>query len=86
MNMNTTLYGECVSAGGSTAVRISDLASLGCAVETDAPAASIEGDLTLWIGAIGPFAATATRRDSRSLSVRFAEPLDRQIVQHFALI
>lgn len=83
--MDTTLYGECVSAGGSTAVRISDLASLGCAVEADAPVAGIEGDLTLWIGAAGPFAATATRKDSRSLSVRFAEPLDSQIVQHFAL-
>jgi hypothetical protein len=83
--MSTTLYGECVSAGGSTAVRISDLASLGCAVETDAPATAIEGDLTLWIGAVGPFAATAIRNGARRLSVRFTEPLDTQIVQHFSL-
>lgn len=84
--MNTTpLYGECVSPGGSTPVRISDLARLGCAVEVDAPGAGIEGELSLWIGAVGPFAATAIRKDSSSLAVRFAEPLDTQIVRHFAL-
>lgn len=83
--MNTTLYGECVSAGSSTPVRISDLARLGCAVETDAPGPALEGELTLWIGAVGPFRATAVRKDTRSLAVHFVEPLDTQIVQHFAL-
>lgn len=82
--MGQVLYGECVRSGETMAVRISDLARIGCAVETDACAVDLEGELTMWIGAMGPFAATATRRDDRHHAVRFVQPLDDQIVLHFA--
>lgn len=82
--MGQVLYGECVRSGEAMAVRILDLACIGCAVETDASSVDLEGELTVWIGAVGPFAATATRRDARHHSLRFAQPLDDQIVHHFA--
>ncbi|WP_395330812.1 hypothetical protein WBP06_00645 [Novosphingobium sp. BL-8H] len=82
--MGQVLYGECVRSGEAMAVRILDLARIGCAVETDACAMDLEGELTVWIGAMGPFAATATRSDDRHHALLFAQPLDDQIVHHFA--
>ncbi|MFC0206152.1 hypothetical protein [Novosphingobium soli] len=77
------IYGECVGPAESARVRIRDLANEGCALETDAPAAVFDADFSLWIGAVGPFAATATHRQAREVSVRFKEPLDARILQHF---
>ncbi|WP_165912204.1 hypothetical protein [Novosphingobium sp. PhB165] len=82
--MGQVLYGECVRSGETTIVRISELASRSCAVETDLPVADMEGDLSLWIGAIGPLAAKATRRDDTNLAVHFVQPLDAQILHHFS--
>lgn len=82
--MTTILYGECIGARESAEVRISDLADGGCDLETDG-SALLDGDFALWIGAIGPFAATAIRRGARHFHVLFKEPLDARIVQHFAL-
>lgn len=81
--MKTILYGECVSALDTAPVRIRALANEGCDVETDAPAAVFDTDFNLWIGAVGPFAATATDRGARRVAVRFKEPLDGRILQHF---
>jgi hypothetical protein len=55
----------------------------GCDLETDAPAKMLDTDFALWIGAIGPIAATALRGGARRLAVRFKEPLDGRILQHF---
>jgi tartrate dehydratase beta subunit/fumarate hydratase class I family protein len=81
--MTMILYGECFTARDSAQVRISELADLGCHLETLDAVALSDGDLTLWIGAIGPFAATATRKDASHLAVRFKEPLDGKIIHHF---
>lgn len=81
--MSVILYGECVSARETARVRISGLADLGCDLEAESPAPLDEGDVALWIGAIGPFAATAMRRNSCLLTVRFKEPLDGKIIEHF---
>lgn len=89
--MRQVLYGECVRSGEATVVRISALADAGCDLETDAPilapaptsASSEDGECSLWIGAVGPFAATAQRKDSSHLLIRFKEPLPGAIVSHF---
>lgn len=81
--MATILYGECVGARNSTEVRISELADRTCDLETDGFAAMTDGDVSLWIGAIGPFPATATRKDESHLALRFKEPLDDRILEHF---
>lgn len=68
-------------------VRISALVDAGCDLETDAPAPSLaspeDGECSLWIGAVGPFPATAQRKDSSHLLIRFKEPLPNAIVSHF---
>lgn len=85
--MTMILYGECVSARKTARVRIRSLANEGCDLETDAPAADFDSDFSLWIGAVGPFAATAAAtapgRNTRRIAVRFKEPLDGRILQHF---
>ncbi|WP_207094756.1 hypothetical protein [Novosphingobium sp. PY1] len=81
--MKTVVYGECVHSGACASVRISSLADSGCDLEIEAPAALDDGECTLWIGAIGPFPATAIRKTARQLLLRFKEPLDRKIVAHF---
>lgn len=81
--MDTILYGECVSAREAARVRISRLAKLGCDLEAEGMAPIIDGDVALWIGAVGPFAATARRRNTGCTTVRFKEPLDGKIVDHF---
>lgn len=82
--MANILYGECVGPDESAEVRISGLADRGCDLETDG-SARIDGDMALWIGAIGPLAATAVRRAAGHFHVHFKEPLDSRIVEHFAL-
>lgn len=82
--MSSVLYGECVGPRETAEVRISDLAGGGCDLETE-DSALLDGDFALWIGAIGPFPATATRRDHGHFHVHFKEPLDARIVEHFAL-
>ncbi|HKT84817.1 MAG TPA: hypothetical protein VJQ77_01885 [Novosphingobium sp.] len=81
--MGVILYGECVSARETARVRISGLADLGCNIEADARAAMPDGDVALWIGAIGPVAATATHENANRVRVLFKEPLDGKIVEHF---
>ena len=78
--MGMILYGECVSALETASVRMSGLADLGCDLEADATAPVFDGDVALWIGAIGPVAATATRKTAKRATIRFKEPLDGKIV------
>ena len=82
-DMEKVVYGECVSLHETAQVRISRLADVGCDLEMDDGAALGGDDVALWIGAVGPFAATAHSRSARCLSVRFKQPLDRKIVAHF---
>jgi len=81
--MTKILYGEWVGTRGSAPVRISDLADRGCDLEAEDGAELIDEAFTLWIGAVGPFEATATRKDASHLAVRFKEPVDGKILQHF---
>lgn len=81
--MTTVLYGECIGSREAAAVRISELADRGCDLETDGLATVTDGDVALWIGAIGPLPAIAIRKDSCHLVVRFKEPLDGRILAHF---
>jgi hypothetical protein len=89
--MTAILYGECVSARDTARVRICALANEGCDLEVDSLAAAFDTDVTLWIGAVGPFAATVTqplveppmKPSARRVAVRFKEPLDGRILQHF---
>lgn len=81
--MAHTLYGECIGPRQTTAVRISDLADQGCDLETDGVAPVNEGEVSLWIGAMGPFPGTATRKSRCHLALRFKEPLDGRILKHF---
>ncbi|MBH0114321.1 hypothetical protein I5E68_15350 [Novosphingobium sp. YJ-S2-02] len=93
--MQKVLYGDCTGGPASTSVRICELDGESCSFEADAaPSASrdmLNGPLTLWIGAVGPFHATATHTGatpagaSRYLA-RFVEPLDTAIVRHFSSI
>ncbi|KPH65726.1 hypothetical protein ADT71_10115 [Novosphingobium sp. ST904] len=81
--MGMILYGECIGAHGSARVRISDLADLGCDLEAEALPCALDGDFSLWIGAIGPLPATVAKKDTSNLEIRFKEPLDTRIVEHF---
>ncbi|EJL28300.1 hypothetical protein [Novosphingobium sp. AP12] len=85
--MTAILYGECVSARDTATVRIWALANEGCDLEIDTPTGMFDSDVALWIGAVGPFAATITQTpiepSARRVAVRFKEPLDGRILQHF---
>ncbi|MCJ2180533.1 hypothetical protein [Novosphingobium album (ex Hu et al. 2023)] len=83
MPMATILYGECIAPGQTAKVRISGLADQGCDLETDACETVSDGDVSLWIGAVGPFHASATRKDACHVAVRFKEPIDGRILEHF---
>lgn len=87
--VDSELYGECVGNSAVAAVRIKGLAGQGCNLETREPgavdlSAVAAGDVSLWIGAIGPVAATAERHGDREFSLRFKEPLDSRILSHFS--
>lgn len=83
--MAQVLYGECVRSGEAMVVRISALADAGCDLETEAGPGPLpmDGECALWIGAMGPFAATARHKDAGHLALRFKEPLPVAIVTHF---
>ncbi len=81
--MAKILYGECISAGKTSNVRICDLGCQGCEVVLDPMAAPIGGDCALWIGAIGPFPAIVQYRNNGQHAAYFKEPLDHKIVNHF---
>ncbi len=85
-----TIYGECEMPGGKLAVRISDLTQAGCDLASSDGdhrlAAYANGDMALWIGAIGPLAATARKRGATRMMASFKEPLDPRILAHFATV
>lgn len=80
-----TIYGECEAQGRRLKVQIRDLAGSGCGIASESGEVPVDGDLSLWIGAIGPLAATAMRLDETHMSALFKEPLDDRILKHFAL-
>ncbi len=79
-----TIYGECEARGKRLAVTISDLGRSGCALASDGGHALPEGDMALWIGAIGPLAAIAMKQDANHTSASFKQLLDPRILDHFA--
>lgn len=81
--MGTILYGECIGTREAAEVRISSLADVGCDLEADGTTILTGDDVDLWIGAIGPLSATATRKDGSHWALRFKEPLDGRILEHF---
>ena len=81
--MARIIYGECIGTGASAPVRISALADHGCDLETDGAGAVSDGDVALWIGAMGPFPAMARRENAGRMALRFKEPLDGRILRHF---
>jgi len=83
--VESILYGECVGRGTAAPVRIRSLAGFGCDLEPQAgPAGGVpDGDVALWIGAVGPVPAIAERRSGRHVALRFKEPLDARILAHF---
>lgn len=84
-----TIYGECETLGRTLAVNISDLTQTGCDLATrdngNPLATCVNGDMALWIGAIGPLAATAQKRDATHMMASFKEPLDLRILAHFGI-
>lgn len=82
--MAKVLYGDCVADRDSLRVRISDLAGAGCKLEAVTAGSALDGDVSLWIGAVGPIPATATQHDRAHASLRFKEPLNSAILYHFA--
>jgi len=81
--MAKILYGECVSARDKAEVRICALGDKGCRLEADTAVRVFDTDFSLWIGAVGPIPAVATRKDAGHVAVRFKEPLDERILEHF---
>lgn len=79
-----TIYGECEARGRRLTVKITGLGSSGCALACEGDDILPEGDMALWIGAIGPLAAIAMQEDAKHVSASFREPLDPRILEHFA--
>jgi hypothetical protein len=78
-----TIYGECETRGFRLPVTISDLAETGCALESDAAGKLPDGEMALWIGAIGPLAVIAMHKDQSRSIASFKQPLDERIIDHF---
>ncbi|EIZ78210.1 hypothetical protein WSK_3185 [Novosphingobium sp. Rr 2-17] len=78
------LYGEYVSQQETAPVRILGLGGEGCDIEADNGSPSFDNDFSLWIGAVGPFAATLSHKTQAGAAVRFKEPLDGRILHHFS--
>lgn len=74
---------QCVSAAGQFPAMVSDLEETRCVMRPLVRTAALEGPLWLWLGAIGPLPISAERRNSTTFEVRFHEPLDPRIVDHF---
>lgn len=87
--MDKILYGECVWSGAARAVRISGLTEGYCDLEPEnyeevsRETDTIDGDCTLWIGAVGPIKVTACRNGAGQITVRFKKPLNDRILHHF---
>ena len=84
----TIIYGECVSGSAHAAVIISQLAADSCRLELRAAQDAPAGELTLWIGAVGPFeirpfGVTAAHGNVHSVTARFKHPLEPAIIAHF---
>ena len=78
-----TIYGECETRGKRLVVTISELRQSGCALACDGGEALPQGEMALWIGAIGPLAVVAMHKDAGHASAAFKQPLDRRILEHF---
>jgi hypothetical protein len=80
------IFGECHSKGAVAAVLIERLERAGCSVFENASEMPVDGDVDLWIGAVGPFPAKATDGGATGgrVSLRFLNELDERIVNHFA--
>lgn len=81
--MDRMVYGECETPASSARVRISQLAARGCDLESESPGVPTGGEFNLWIGAMGPFAATARSKGHGQFAVDFKAPLDGKILDHF---
>lgn len=79
----TEIDGECVGANAYARVRISRLAPAGCRVRPMAAGAPLDGELDLWIGAMGPFPIVALRGRGGGFIASFKQPLEPAIVAHF---
>ena len=77
------IYGECIAAGLAAAVRVSKLVDTGCELLIEKGSVLLDGEFSLWIGAIGPLAITTSRCDEVTLSASFTQPLDPRIIAHF---
>jgi hypothetical protein len=78
-----TIYGECETHGMCLPVTISDLGQSGCALASESADLLPQGEMALWIGAIGPLAAIAMHKDATHASAAFKQPLDPRILEHF---
>jgi len=79
-----TIYGECEARGQRLAVTITGLGAAGCALACQGDEPLPDGDVALWIGAIGPLAAIAMQKDANHANAAFRQPLDPRILEHFA--
>lgn len=77
------LYGDCLDQRGSNPVRITSLGSTSCTLGEETPGALSEGNMELWIGAIGPLPAIGTRSVQGDVFAHFTAPLDSRIIAHF---
>lgn len=77
------IHGDCVSATQAAGVLVSQLAADRCDLVSETGTMLAEGEASLWIGAIGPLAVVAEERRGKHVIVRFREPLDPRIVDHF---
>lgn len=77
------LDGELENAGHLAGVAVSDLESLGCALDSSDGSPPCDSQVALWIGAVGPLAAIISDADGPRARARFCEPLDARIVDHF---
>jgi hypothetical protein len=78
-----TIYGECEARGQRLPVTISQLDGQGCALTSEASHELPQGEMALWIGAIGPLAVIAMQMDANHTNAAFAQPLDPRILEHF---
>jgi hypothetical protein len=78
----TTIYGECVCGGAHAPATISDLEPERCCVALEGQERP-EGELDLWLGAIGPFRIIADAAQGPRFTARFKTPLEPAIIAHF---
>jgi hypothetical protein len=78
----TKIYGECVCGGAHAPATISDLAPDHCCVALETREQP-QGELELWLGAVGPIVATADEAHGKQFTARFKKPLEPEIIAHF---